>query len=232
MKVFFILFLGIKEGFAARDLASYDGNAGIASQVLTSLVRGESGRKMQSVCSTLEPAAEEILMSFNCDCSREGSSFITVCNSPGEICCDDKCGRVKQTLSYSNDFNPEWEESCVSYSSGSFDGKEVCHQSYYSGATITSCRSNVDGTTCNSCDVCGSIPGLPQGIQFAVPNCSNIGGFESIKYSCEDVDTIEEVEALYLLTCANNSASIKTQIATYLAGIAGLVMGVGWVLFA
>jgi len=182
----------------------------IALDVQESLVSNGRMRSLQSVCGQSESAVESLLStlymkSFNCDCSSGSSNYNLLCDSSEQICCGDICGIIHWTGSFSSDGTPKWEQSCISYSTRRSDlnGKIVCHKMYYSGMKISYCSSNVNGNICNSCEVCGNLPYPFQEIQYVVPDCSNIDGFDFMNLDCGDLDTYKELQDLSL-TCASD----------------------------
>lgn len=84
---------------------------------------------------------------------------------------------------------------------GALNGQTLCSTAYYSGMTVTSCGLPlaIGGTACTACNVCGSLPGFPDEFQYSTWDCNNVAGGDLVSYECEDLDTIEDLEALSLL---------------------------------
>jgi len=171
---------------------------------MDSLGAKERVRYLQSVCSQVESAAENLLSTMygqrlTCGCASS-SGYDVSGNSLRQTCCGNICGAVHWTGRFDSSGTPNWEKTCIAYSKGrpELNGKTVCHKSQYSGTKIKSCDSNVDGTSCNGCEVCGNLPYPYNNIQYGVPDCTNIQGFEFMNFDCEDLDTMKELEDISL----------------------------------
>jgi hypothetical protein len=160
------------------------------AQSIAEGVGSSKRRALQSVCPQLESVGETTLYKllgaqFNCDCSS-GSTYSLVCQG-SEMCCDDICGTITWSASFSSSMSPIEEQYCATYSSpADIAGQKRCGKFDYCGSTICGCSGTVDGEACGACETCQEATQTQLGL-YAV-NCTNIAGFEDMPATCEETN--------------------------------------------
>ena len=179
-------------------------DVGVASRVLRYSFRASN---VEQNSQNLEESAEKVLNElynptvFDCDCEgtpgtlRSRSTYGISCKSLKSVCHANVCGVVQWDATFDSSLEPDKEEVCISFHGTeceALSGKQVCYGFDYDGTKATSCAATVDARKCNSCEVCGYTQGSNGGVQYMAPDCSNISGLESKKYSCDDMKTIQD----------------------------------------
>jgi len=117
------------------------------------------------------------------------------------FCCNDFCGKLRQTFWYDENLSPTSEQTCVHDSHGLTRCVELEYCEDGDQGKPCSCDATVSGLSCDDCTVCDeTVPGTD--LPFAVADCSNIGGGALIEGQCSSLDNGSELLDLSL-QCEN-----------------------------
>jgi len=161
---------------------------------------GDGGRHVQSICSQLVQAYEELhevlgSKHTRCECSTNnwGSTYTVVC-STGEYCCPkDVCGAVESefTVVFAGNMYTTEQDGCTQYTKGK-SGKLCTHYEYAETGGLDQCRVELNGNACNSCSECDNAGTLSDEADFWTIqyDCSNVPGGEEHSVDCEEAQEL------------------------------------------
>lgn len=184
-------------------------NVAIAHRVLR--IPANHNRKDDN-CKKLSESVKRVLnelyepATFECECSislgalKAKTRYFVKCKTSNGVCHDKVCAKVQWEANFNSWLKPTTEKACVAYTCKdckTLDGKNSCYDFQYSGTpvTATSCTATVDDKRCNRCKVCeGYLEGGSHSVvHYMAPDCSNIGGIQTMKYDCGDLASVNEM---------------------------------------
>ncbi|KAL7463052.1 hypothetical protein ACHAXS_003426 [Conticribra weissflogii] len=193
----------------------------LSSRLLRYSYRGSQAEiNSQTLEHAAEKALNDLYSpaTFDCDCDDAlqttrartrgrtgGSAGSTVydvsCISLKSVCHNRVCAVVKWDALFDSSLRPREEKMCVSVHAGStcreLSGRDICFEFDYNdeGSEASRCRASVGTEACRSCELCGlssESEGTNGSMQFLAPDCSNVEGMESKKFTCEEVTTVDD----------------------------------------